>query len=404
MESYKKCYKCKEELPTTFFYKNKTKPDGLQGTCIKCSGSIAIDSFKREEGSLKRCCTCKLHLPIDNFGKSKNKPDGLSNRCILCERQKRQKAKNKKLGIVDVESVKTEKQCSGCKEVKNLSAFSINKSAKNGHKYQCKECDIKYVDKISATEKIIDFSEIFTCIICNEDKLVSEAVKSNGNPCGYREICKPCQAKRSKENYSSYTDEQIQIKRKGQLNRKLDIQVEIDKLKMQPCVDCGNKYEPFCMDFDHIGDDKFLGISQMVMSAFKIENIKEEILKTELVCVMCHKLRTYTRMVERYLITSDLIDGSKIVRKSKNKKLNYINGIKINTPCAICDEYFEPCQMEFDHYLGKKNASICDLVNGNAYMDELNEELKLVRLLCSMCHRRITIQQFEEKFGNKRIK
>lgn len=73
--SFKKCYKCKENLPSTAFYKNKTKSDGLQGRCIKCSNSVdIIDRFKPAENSLKRCCTCKLFLSIDNFGKSKNKP------------------------------------------------------------------------------------------------------------------------------------------------------------------------------------------------------------------------------------------------------------------------------------------------------------------------------------------
>lgn len=61
-----------------------------------------------------------------------------------------------------------------------------------------------------------------------------------------------------------------------------------------PCTDCGGYFAGCAMDFDHINDDKFMGIAKMV-SLYGRKRIWEEIAKCELVCANCHRVRTYTR-------------------------------------------------------------------------------------------------------------
>lgn len=61
-----------------------------------------------------------------------------------------------------------------------------------------------------------------------------------------------------------------------------------------PCADCGEFYPFFLMDFDHIGPKcnnipKLLGGSRDILL--------REIAKCELVCAMCHRVRSYERMV-----------------------------------------------------------------------------------------------------------
>lgn len=73
--------------------------------------------------------------------------------------------------------------------------------------------------------------------------------------------------------------------------RKLKSKEFINKAKDGSCVDCGQKFPPIAMDFDHI-EKKKIAISEMVRMAATINTISEEIAKCELVCANCHRERT----------------------------------------------------------------------------------------------------------------
>ncbi len=64
-----------------------------------------------------------------------------------------------------------------------------------------------------------------------------------------------------------------------------------DRAKDVPCADCGNKYPPVCMDFDHLEDKTF----SIGGSSRSEESLLEEIAKCDVVCANCHRLRTQTR-------------------------------------------------------------------------------------------------------------
>lgn len=49
------------------------------------------------------------------------------------------------------------------------------------------------------------------------------------------------------------------------------------------------------MDFDHANGGKSGNVARMVSCGYKLELIKEEIAKCELVCSNCHRLRTHVR-------------------------------------------------------------------------------------------------------------
>lgn len=65
-----------------------------------------------------------------------------------------------------------------------------------------------------------------------------------------------------------------------------------------PCTDCGQKFHYCQMDFDHLEDKEF-NIATMKSS---ISRIQEEIKKCELVCSNCHRLRTFIRGNNRFVI------------------------------------------------------------------------------------------------------
>lgn len=65
----------------------------------------------------------------------------------------------------------------------------------------------------------------------------------------------------------------------------------------RPCSDCGNKYPPEAMDFDHVRGPKAFNIGNARSVALKA--LAVEIAKCDLVCATCHRLRTCERRDRR---------------------------------------------------------------------------------------------------------
>jgi hypothetical protein len=63
-----------------------------------------------------------------------------------------------------------------------------------------------------------------------------------------------------------------------------------------PCADCGQVFDPVCMDFDHIRGEKNDNVGSMVARGVSVERIRDEVDKCELVCANCHRVRTADRL------------------------------------------------------------------------------------------------------------
>lgn len=61
-----------------------------------------------------------------------------------------------------------------------------------------------------------------------------------------------------------------------------------------PCADCGERYRAEEMDFDHVRGAKFDNVASLVWHA-TAERLRVEISKCEVVCAVCHRLRTKAR-------------------------------------------------------------------------------------------------------------
>lgn len=74
----------------------------------------------------------------------------------------------------------------------------------------------------------------------------------------------------------------------------------LEVIKDQPCVDCGVKYPPYVMDFDHKeGELKIASVSYLARrNTSSFEKIKAEIEKCDLVCANCHRQRTHDRILK----------------------------------------------------------------------------------------------------------
>ncbi len=72
----------------------------------------------------------------------------------------------------------------------------------------------------------------------------------------------------------------------------------VRKLKAsKPCHDCGRKWHPCQMQFDHlVGQHKIGSISGLIKSKGR-RYVLEELPKCQLVCANCHAMRTWRRIV-----------------------------------------------------------------------------------------------------------
>ena len=94
---------------------------------------------------------------------------------------------------------------------------------------------------------------------------------------------------RAKEYNSRNRDKCIEYAIKRQAERK----AFINTFKDAPCMDCGNSFPPYVMDFDHVGGDKIQNVGEM--GSYSVESILKEIAKCDLVCANCHRIRTHKR-------------------------------------------------------------------------------------------------------------
>lgn len=65
-------------------------------------------------------------------------------------------------------------------------------------------------------------------------------------------------------------------------------------MKCVPCMDCGEYYPPFVMDFDHLRN-KTINIADAAVRWTDAKRLLEEIAKCDCVCANCHRVRTYIR-------------------------------------------------------------------------------------------------------------
>ena len=85
------------------------------------------------------------------------------------------------------------------------------------------------------------------------------------------------------------------------------IKAEVDKIKSVPCADCGESFPPCAMDFDHRNPrTKKFTIGTALKNCFSLEKLLEEIAKCDIVCAVCHRIRTHLPRSERRTRVSKL--------------------------------------------------------------------------------------------------
>lgn len=99
--------------------------------------------------------------------------------------------------------MKTEKYCTVCKILKDLSEYTFDKRATDGRTSGCKQCfkNAHYErTKRYQDEKInVDPNEIIECLLCHKNKLATEYGKDKTKKNGLQRYCKTCHNNQSRD-------------------------------------------------------------------------------------------------------------------------------------------------------------------------------------------------------------
>jgi hypothetical protein len=136
-----------------------------------------------------------------------------------------------------------------------------------------------------------------TCGKCKKVKPLDSFRKRSAAKDGKQSMCIDCDKNRQKEYYL-LNKERDKVKFKLKKEKiKANNYAFVNEIKSKtPCKDCNQIFDPVCMDFDHIANDKFKSISTLCNNGYSKEIILEEINKCELVCACCHRIRTKNRL------------------------------------------------------------------------------------------------------------
>lgn len=102
----------------------------------------------------------------------------------------------------------------------------------------------------------------------------------------------------AKAHYEANKDAYKAAARRSQERTRERVREIVATAKDRPCADCGVRYPPYVMQFDHLGD-KLWDVGNMRSGRFSTARVLAEIQKCEVVCANCHAERTHRRRQER---------------------------------------------------------------------------------------------------------
>lgn len=93
------------------------------------------------------------------------------------------------------------------------------------------------------------------------------------------------------QNFKARHPEKVRANKERQYAKAVG---RIAALKDHPCTDCGGRFPPECMDFDH-RDSSTKRLTGVQLYSVDSEKVMAEIAKCDLVCANCHRIRTRRR-------------------------------------------------------------------------------------------------------------
>lgn len=129
------------------------------------------------------------------------------------------------------------------------------------------------------------------CSRCKKDKSLDNYTKNNARKDKLNETCRDCHRKYTRKHYQ----QNKQYYKDKANNHKKKLRKAANSAKNAPCMDCEKKWPTYVMDFDHRDPKKksFTISNAIIKSNVSVDRLLEEILKCDVVCSNCHRIRTY---------------------------------------------------------------------------------------------------------------
>jgi hypothetical protein len=131
------------------------------------------------------------------------------------------------------------------------------------------------------------------CARCKKRRPFADFTKNASSKDGLNHSCKLCHRAYTRQHYAA--NKSYYLAKSKQHNAK--IKAFIDSLKVGPCSDCKNTFNPWQMDFDHARGEKEILIAYIRSRGLSRKRLLEELRKCDLVCANCHRQRTHERRV-----------------------------------------------------------------------------------------------------------
>jgi hypothetical protein len=128
------------------------------------------------------------------------------------------------------------------------------------------------------------------CIGCDEVFPLEEFIEVEKSLDGRGSRCEACRSDWWQDYYSKTKDTTNPKRAEVNARRRKEHQLFFaEYLLSHPCVDCGET-DILLLDFDHINNDKSFNVTANMGG--NLDKIRSEILKCEVRCLICHRVKT----------------------------------------------------------------------------------------------------------------
>lgn len=155
--------------------------------------------------------------------------------------------------------------------------------------------------------------------------------------------------------------------------------------KNKPCMDCGNMYDSWIMEFDHRESSiTNKNIGQMLTNS--LSRVQREIDLCDIICSNCHKIRTYfkAQWFQQPAYNSKALKStrySEVLARNTEIKL-----AAKSQSCKDCKLNYPPYVLDFDHR-DRSTKRFCVGSAVTCAVDVLLDEISRCDIVCSNCHR-----------------
>lgn len=318
----------RDQVPKHLFLGNPEDPKSIRKYCLDCrnrSNSIMDKSLATRKEAVKDdpnnffCSQCRQLKP--NEEKSLKLNGNISKvTCISCKEKSRERKKNSYAHCKSIYRevqyeimLKCQASCEECKSIflqpKKDEKHVTELKPQNNNGYSV----VEYEGVIYSTIEFIEkFRHLLEFRILDFDHLPEDELRK-------RSILKPDEEYAGKQGHVTHLHNEFEIRKEAKVcqliccrchtrltyersgktkvyGKRKEKRKYINSLREVGCSECKFYDEtlPYFLEFDHLNpSDKIANISHMATSEdFSIEHLKEECLKTRILCRFCHRIHT----------------------------------------------------------------------------------------------------------------